>query len=109
MNLLIYLSPPMPNRPCSFSLNLQDGSVFADFDIDSKRIISLIRISYDSFGCCEPRNPTTQMDEIDSNIILEAISSNDFENSKVEETLRRYFRANKDSIWCDALEKHDLL
>ena len=33
MNMARRISPPIPTRPCRFSLGLQDDSVFADFDV----------------------------------------------------------------------------
>lgn len=99
----------MPGRLCSFSLCLQDGSVFADFDTDNDGIISLCRISFDGFGCCEAAGSATSMSSVDSCVLLDALAHGELESVQVEEILRRYFRDNKDLIWSDALEEHELL
>lgn len=99
----------MPTRPCSFCLCLQGGSVFADFDTDDAEIVSLRRISFDGFGCCEVGGTITRMGSDDSRLILDAIARGELGSVQVEEALRKYFRANKDVIWSDALAEHDLL
>jgi len=99
----------MPSRPCSFCLSLQAGSVFADFDTDAIGIISLLRISFDGFGCCHAAESVTKMSAEDSRLLLNGIARGELASLEVEEVLRRYFRANKDVIWSDALAKHDLL
>jgi hypothetical protein len=104
------LTPPMlPTRPCSFCLSLQGGSVFADFDTDDVNIVSLRRISYDGYGCCEPKEPLAKMNSDDAHLLLDSIARGNVGDTQVEETLRRYFRMNKELIWSDALAEHDLL
>ncbi len=44
----------MPTRPCQYCLAMQNDSVFADFGVDEKGCLYLLRISYDGYGCCEP-------------------------------------------------------
>ncbi|MBK8040534.1 MAG: hypothetical protein IPK22_25880 [Verrucomicrobiaceae bacterium] len=98
-----------PTRPCSFCLALQDGSVFADFDKDDDDLISLLRISFDGFGCCNISEPITKMSSEDSRLILDAVAQNEVGGELVEDALRRYFRANSHVIWADALSEHELL
>lgn len=107
--MTIETSPVSPTRPCSFCLCLQGGSVFADFDTDDADIISLRRISFDGFGCCQTGDSITRMSSSDSRLLLDAIARVELGSVQVEETLRRYFRENKDVIWNDALTEHDLL
>ena len=99
----------MPTRPCSFCLCLQGGSAFADFDTDDIDIISLRRISFDGHGCCTVGESITRMSSGDSRLLLDAIARGELGSAQVEETLRRYFRENKDVIWSDALAEHGLL
>ncbi|MFV0468707.1 MAG: hypothetical protein ACK5MK_07260 [Dysgonomonas sp.] len=53
----------MPTRPCDYGLASQGDSVFADFGISEKGSLYLVRISYDGYGCCEPKNVISEMDE----------------------------------------------
>jgi len=108
MSIAVQTYPVMPARPCSFCLCLQGGSVFADFDTDDGDIISLRRISFDGYGCCEVQS-MTRMSSADSRLLLDAIAGSELEGAQVEDVLRRYFRASKDVIWSDALAEHDLL
>ena len=109
MSIAVETYPVMPTRPCSFCLCLQGGSVFADFDTNDAGIISLRRISFDGFGCCQVEESITRMSSGDSRLLLDAIARGELESVQVEETLRRYFRENKDAIWSDALTEHGLL
>lgn len=108
MSMGVETYPVMPTRPCSFCLSLQGGSVFADFDTDDSDMVSLRRISFDGFGCCEVES-TKRMNSADSRLLLDAVACGALENARVEEVLRSYFRAGKDTIWIDALAEHDLL
>src|SRR5688572_8917364 len=109
MSIAVETFPTMPTRPCSFCLCLQGGSVFADFDKDAADIVSLRRISFDGYGCCDAGEFITRMSSGDSRLLLDAIARDELRSVQVEETLRRYFRENKDVIWSDALAEHDLL
>lgn len=109
MSLQVEEFPVMPSRPCSFCLCLLGGSVFADFDTDDARIVSLSRISFDGFGCCAVKGYVRNMDPVDSRSLLAALAQVTLMNAQVEEILRRYFRENKDVIWSDALLEHGLL
>jgi hypothetical protein len=108
MSIAVQTYPVMPTRPCSFCLCFQGGSVFADFDKDDAGIVSLRRISFDGYGCCEPES-ITRMSSADSRLLLDAITRGELETNQVEEVFRRYFRASKDVIWSDALARNDLL
>lgn len=109
MSIAIETVPTMPTRPCSFCLCLQGGSVFADFDRNDANIVSLRRISFDGYGCCEVGDSIAAMSSDDSRLLLDAIAHGELGSVRVEETLRRYFRENSDVIWSDALAEHDLL
>lgn len=105
----IETDPMLPTRPCSFCLSLHGGSVFADFDKDDAGIVSLLRISYDGFGCCTPQEPVTRMNAVDSRVLLNAVDRHEISSVQVEEVLRRYFRENKDVLWSDALLEQELI
>jgi hypothetical protein len=109
MSITVETFPVMSTRPCSFCLSLQGGSVFADFDTDDADLVSLRRISFDGFGCCRIEAPITRMSSEDSRLLLDSISRGDVGSERVADALRRYFSANRDVIWADALAEHDLL
>ena len=98
----------MPSRPCSFCLSLQGGQVFADFDIDAGGLVSLLRISFDSYGCCH-LSRASKMAAEDSRLIRSAVALKKNKKSDVQHVLRRYFQSNSVEIWRDALEEYGFI
>lgn len=108
MGIAIAVTPVMPTRPCSFCLCLQEGSVFADFDLDGEGVVSLRRISFDGFGCCYPAAAAVMSRE-DSRELREAVAGDWVSEPRVGEVLRRFFGQAQGVLWKDALEEHGLL
>ena len=102
-------SEVMSSRPCSYCLAFQDDSVFADFELDESGCLYLLRISFDGFGCCEPKANIGKIDSINSKYIVNAIANDSLTLLKVHEILRGYFRVNQNSLWQDALLEHELI
>jgi hypothetical protein len=102
---------PVQTRPCKYSLCLQDGSVFADFDIDKNNCLYLVRISFDGYGCCNLGSSANigKIDKQGSQLIIEAIKSGHLETPEVIRILKKYFLESKASLWEDALIKHELI
>jgi hypothetical protein len=98
-------------RPCDFSLNLETprGTVFADFEVESEHSVTLRRISFDGYGCCEPERKCSHMPYSDSLALTNAVRGNDVNNQAVLGILRRYFLENASMIWSDALVEHQLI
>jgi len=99
----------VPTKPCRFSLCLQGGSVFADFDIDPDRRIFLVRISFDGYGCCSTAANIQKMSLDDSLALTKLVETDDVDRDEVREILGRYFQLNDDVIWRAALEEHALI
>ena len=107
MDIEIY--PPMlPSRPCRFCLCLQEGCVFADFDVDTDGRVFAVRVSFDGHGCCHTEGNIGRMNEHDSKALLEMVDK-DMLGHEAETILRSYFSANRDVFWRDALEENDLV
>jgi hypothetical protein len=100
---------PMPTRPCKYGLAFQDDSVFADFDVCENGNLYLVRISYDGYGCCEPQEKISEMDDITSSQLISAIESNSLDSPEINEILSRYFQLNRAALWEDALIEHGLI
>ena len=95
-------------RPCRYCLGLQDDSVFADFDFDENGCITLLRISFDGFGCCQTGGEVRSMNPELSKRFINLVEANDMSES-LGAILSQYFTVNSDVIWKDALERHGLL
>ncbi len=96
-------------RPCRFCLCLQDGSVFADFNIDSDGRVYLVRISFDGYGCCATEDKVARMPLDESQTLVKLVDTDDVNRDKIREILYRYFDQNQNVIWLDALVEHQLL
>ena len=107
MPLAVQVFPTTPTRPCRFCLSLQDGSVFADFDVDEEGRVFLRRISFDGYGCCD--GEFKKMSTDDSRRLMASVDRGAVESPEIKELLRAYFDKNSDVIWSDALTSHDLL
>lgn len=107
MNITAY-SWPDGVRPCRFSLCFNDGSVFADFDVDGRQCVYLVRISFDGYGCCTVPK-ATQMSPSESSKLLHAWAANDVNHAWVRDLLHTYLSANKHLIWEDALVEYGLI
>lgn len=100
---------PMSTRPCKYCLVLQDGAVFADFQINEAGNLYLVRISYDGYGCCETENRIVGIEAANTNELISAIESNNLNTQIVATILSGYFRAHKDALWEDALLEYELI
>jgi hypothetical protein len=98
-------------RPCTFTLALDECSVFADFDVDPDGYISLLRVSFDGYGAWRPAEGqrTTTMDVQDAAVLQQARNDGTLNSDEVRALLRRYFHANSATIWRDALAAYGLL
>lgn len=96
-------------RPCRFSLCLQGGSVFADFDVDSDGRAYLIRISFDGYGCSGTEGEVTRIPVAESKALVKLVEMDDVNRDDIREILYRYFDQNQNVIWRDALVEHGLL
>jgi hypothetical protein len=99
----------MPTRPCRFCLSLQDGSVFADFDVDPDGSVFAVRVSFDGFGCCLAPAAVGRMNARDSRMLVVMVEHGDIDTVAVAPALRAYFQANRDVLWSDALAHHGLV
>lgn len=99
---------PMPTRPCMYCLALQEDSVFADFEVNKNGRLYLVRVSFDGYGCCEPKE-IKEMDALSSEKLIKSIENNSFLSNNVAEALSKYFRSNKSVLWEEALLEHGLI
>ncbi len=107
MPISIHVYEMVDSRPCHFCLSLQEGSVFADFDIDDEGCVFLLRISFDGYGCCHGEFRKMALD--DSLFLIDSVERGTVQDPKIEVVLRTYFKENADVIWSDALADHELL
>jgi len=108
MKIEIYRSIPA-TRVALFRLALQEGSVFADFDSDARGLLFLRRISFDGYGCCEPKPLVDAMSQGDSHSLLAMVATGMIDVEPAATVLRAYFKKNEAALWADALQHHQLV
>lgn len=108
MSIDIYRTKVMPTRPCRYSLSLQEGAVYADFDLEDETIY-LRRISFDGYGCCDIEDLVRKMSVDDSKRFIQLVEADKIDEEELTQVLKNYFKDNSDVIWNDALTDHKLI
>ncbi|WP_145996396.1 hypothetical protein [Dysgonomonas massiliensis] len=92
-------------RPADYYLGCLDGSVFLDFN-DTNDFVSLIRISFDGYGCCNLGSDSVPLNENDSSLLKKMMQNGTIDQDILEEIVRKAISLNKSLIWEDALEEY---
>jgi hypothetical protein len=105
-----FFKTDMPeSRKADFYLGCLDGSVFLDFNQSNENLISLCRISFDGYGCCNLDSNAIHLDYRLSQEFLEEISNDQLNQEKITRLVLNLIELNKDNIWADALKKYHLI
>ncbi|RZK04097.1 MAG: hypothetical protein EOO46_17525 [Flavobacterium sp.] len=100
----------MPDtRKADFYLGCLDGSIFIDFNQSSDGLISLCRISFDGYGCCDIADEANYLNPEMSKQFIEEIEKDQLDQKKLTPLIKEAIRRNKEYIWTDALKEYDLL
>ncbi len=107
-NFGFFITSMPDSRPADYYLGCLDGCVFLDFNNQDKDRISLKRISFDGYGCCELGDKVTPLDTDDSqsfkNIIKDELKDQDLLLTIVKKAIA----LNRQNIWTEALEEYNL-
>lgn len=108
MDTFEFFITTMPQtRPADYYLGCLNGSVFLDFkDYDDS--IYLIRISFDSYGCCDLGDSSIPLNKEDSYTFKKILQSQILDQNKIEMIIKRIISLNKPLIWINALEEYQL-
>lgn len=105
-----FFKTTMPDsRKADFYLGCLDSSVFIDFNLTPDKLISLYRISFDGYGCCNLDSKAKCIDDQLSKDFVEQISKDHLDQEKITKIVLELIRLNKDNIWTDALEEYNLI
>ena len=101
----------MPDsRPADYYFYCLDGSVFIDFnDHYEDRLVRLVRISFDGYGCCNLNDDVIPMNESESQLFRDLITTSKPDQSLLSKLIRSNLFANKELIWEDALKEYGLI
>lgn len=104
-----FFKTTMPDsRKADYYLGCLGGSVFIDFKQTSDRLISLCRISFDGYGCCNITGTDNLLSLELSEKFIEEIAKDELDQEKLTPIVMEIIRINKERIWTDALEEYNL-
>lgn len=100
----------MPDsRKADFYLGCLDGSVFIDFNQSSENLISLCRISFDGYGCCNLNSKTSYLNPELSKQFLYEMTKDELNQEALTALIKEIIKMNKENLWIDALEEYKLI
>ncbi len=105
-----FFKTTMPKtRKADYYLGCLDSSVFLDFNRSDDNNISLIRISFDGYGCCNLDDKAKPLSAVDSEKFIEEMEKENFNQESIGSLVKEILKLNKDHIWTDALEEYGLM
>ncbi len=105
-----FFKTQMPDtRKADFYLGCCNSSVFIDFNLSNDKLISLCRISFDGYGCCNLTDTNEYLNFEKSKKFIEEITKNELDQEKLTPLVKEVIRINQDYIWGDALIQYGLI
>ncbi len=80
------------SRKADFYLGCLDGSVFIDFNLTGNNLISLCRISFDGYGCCNIDGTKNLLNSELSKLFIDEISKDELSQEKLTPLTQRRLR-----------------
>jgi hypothetical protein len=105
-----FFKPEMAEtRKADFYLGCLDSSVYIDLNLSSDNLISLCRISFDRYGCCNITDTKNLLNFELSKKFLEEIKKDKLDQDKLTPLIKEIIKINQNHIWADALEEYNLI
>ena len=105
-----FFKTEMPeSRKADFYLGCLDGSVFINFNQTSNNLISLCRISFDGYGCCNIADTKNLLNSELSKKFIEEIKKDKIDQAKLTPLIKEIIKINQEYIWTDALLEYNLI
>ena len=105
-----FFKTKMPDsRKADFYLGCLDSSVFIDFNLTSDCLISLCRIPFDGYGCCNIADTKNLLNFELSKKFMEEIKKDEIDQRKLTPLVKEIIKINQEYIWRDALEAYNLI
>jgi len=108
-NFNFYKTSMPDTRKADFYLGCLDGSVFIDYNRNGNDQISLVRISFDGYGCCNLDKKAIPLNKEDSALFFEELNKENLNQEKITDLVTKTIEINKENIWNDALEEYNLV
>jgi len=97
------------SRKADIYLGCLDGSVFLDFNISNENMVTLVRISFDGYGCFNLGNTGQSLNVQDSLEFRIEFEKKNLNQATIRRLVKKIIQLNRDLIWEDALEEYGLL
>ncbi|MFC4632408.1 hypothetical protein ACFO3O_00700 [Dokdonia ponticola] len=105
-----FFKTSMPlTRKADYYLGCLDGSIFIDFNRTIENHISLVRISFDRYGCCNLDDKGLSLNKTDSEKFIKEMESEHLNQKTIFKLVKEIIEINKDHIWIDAIEEYKLI
>jgi hypothetical protein len=105
-----FFKTSMPStRKADYYLGALDGSVFIDFNRTRDNHISLVRISFDGYGCCNLNDKGLRLNQRDSAKFIEEIENENLNQQTISRLVKEIIKVNSGLIWMDALKEYGLI
>jgi len=97
------------SRKADYYLCCLDSSVFIDFNSSAENEVSLVRISFDGFGCCNLDEKAKKLNPKESLKFIKEMKQNKLNQESITKLVKKAIKINKEFIWTDALERYKLI
>lgn len=105
-----FFKTTMPKRRrADYYLGCLDSSVFIDFNRMGNDQISIVRISFDGYGCCNLDNKAELLDEEESKLFIKEVDKEPLNQDVITALVKKAIEINAEHIWNDALEEYELI
>lgn len=105
-----FFKTTMPKtRRADYYLGYLDSCGFIDFNSSTDHQISLVRISFDGYGCCNLDGKAQCLNSEESSMFIEEMNKEFLNQEKITVLVKKLIRINKQHIWNDAIEEYGLI
>ena len=110
MNAIGLFITTMPeSRPADYYFGCLEGSIFIDVDEVDNGLISLVRVSFDGYGCYEFPDEIRPMSREDSMLFKEIMESPEPNLQLLTALLTKTLRENNHLDWNEPLKTYQLI
>lgn len=97
------------SRKADFYLGCLDSSVYIDFNKSNENLISLCRISFDGYGCCNLPDESNHLSLKLSDRFIEEMGKEKLDQETITNLVKELIKLNREYIWEDALTEYNFV
>ncbi len=105
-----FFKTSMPSsRKADYYLGCLGSSVFIDFNLTQNNLISLVRISFDGYGCCNLDDKGLSLNISDSAEFIMEMENDNLNQKIMSRLVKQLIKTNKEHIWMDAIQEYGFI